>query len=95
MKPSRKLQKEMTPRAGVSSDEIKPLMCGLINAGGDANAFYNHSSILIHIKGNRLFFFCCSCQQTLKNGFKLKISSMTLLHQVLGSQRGYMYFFKV
>jgi len=48
MKPSRKLQKEMTPRESVSSDEIKPLMCGLINAGGRANATYNHPSILIH-----------------------------------------------
>lgn len=48
MKPSRKLQKEMTARAGVSSDEIKLLMCGLINASRGANALYNHSSI--HIK---------------------------------------------
>lgn len=50
MKPSRKLQKEMTPREGVSSDEIKPFMCGLIKAGRGANAFYNHTAILIHIK---------------------------------------------
>lgn len=48
MKPSRKLQKEMTPREGVSSDEIKLLMCGLIKAGRGANALYNHTFILIH-----------------------------------------------
>lgn len=50
MKPSRKLQKEMTPREGVSSDEIKLFMCGLMNAGRGANALYNHTVILIHIK---------------------------------------------
>lgn len=50
MKPSRKLQKEMTPSEGVSADEIKPFMCGLIKAGRGANALYNHTFILIHIK---------------------------------------------
>lgn len=49
MKPSRKLQKEMIPGEGVSSDEIKPFMCGLIKAGKEANALYNDTFILIHI----------------------------------------------
>lgn len=53
MKPSRKLQKEMTPGEGVSSDEIKPFMCGLIKAGRGANALYNHTFILIHIEGKK------------------------------------------
>lgn len=50
MKPSRKLQKEMTLREGVGSDEIKPLMCGLMKAGRGANVLYNHSAVLIYIK---------------------------------------------
>lgn len=50
MKPSRKLQEEMTPREGVSSDEIKPFMCGLMKAGRGANALYNYTAILIYIK---------------------------------------------
>lgn len=54
MKPSRKLQKEMTPREGVSSDEIKLLMCGLIKAGRRANALYNHTFILIHRKAKTI-----------------------------------------
>lgn len=49
MKPSRKLQKEMTPREGVSTDEITLLMCDLINVHRGTNAPYNHPSILIHI----------------------------------------------
>ena len=53
MKPSRKLQKEMTPGEGVSADEIKPFMCGLIKAGRGANALYNHTFILIHIEGEK------------------------------------------
>lgn len=53
MKPSRKLQKEMTPREGVSSDEIKPFMCGLIKAGRGSNVLYNHTFILIHKKGEK------------------------------------------
>lgn len=53
MKPSRKLQKEMTPGEGVSADEIKPFMCGLIKAGRGANALYNHTFILIHTEGGK------------------------------------------
>lgn len=53
MKPSRKLQKEMTPGEGVSADEIKPFMCGLIKAGRGANALYNHTFILIHTEGEK------------------------------------------
>lgn len=43
------MQKEMTPREGVSTDEIKLLMCDLINVHRGTNAPYNHPSILIHI----------------------------------------------
>lgn len=50
MKPSRKLQKEMTPREGVSSDEIKPFVCGLMKAGRGAYALYNHTVILMHMR---------------------------------------------
>lgn len=61
MKPSRKLQKEMTPREGVSSDEIKLLMCGLINAGRGANARYNHTFILIHRKARKIQTYALTC----------------------------------
>lgn len=47
------MQKEMTPGEGVSADEIKPFMCGLIKAGRGANALYNHTFILIHIEGEK------------------------------------------
>lgn len=42
------MQKEMTPREGVSTDEITLLMCDLINVHRGTNAPYNHPSILIH-----------------------------------------------
>lgn len=61
MKPSRKLQKEMTPREGVSSDEIKLLMCGLIKAGRGANALYNHTFILIHRKARKIQTHALTC----------------------------------
>lgn len=61
MKPSRKLQKEMTPREGVSSDEIKLLMCGLIKAGRGANALYNHTFILIHRKARKIQTHAFTC----------------------------------
>lgn len=48
MKPSRKLQKEMSLREGVSSDEIKAFMCGLIKAGRGAHALYNYTFIVMH-----------------------------------------------
>lgn len=50
MKPSRKLQKEMTLREGVSADEIKAVMCGLIKGGRGADGLYNHTFIMMHIQ---------------------------------------------
>lgn len=49
MKPSRKLQKEMTPWEGVNCDEIKAFMCGLIKAGRGVDALYNHTVTVMHI----------------------------------------------
>ncbi len=43
-----KIAKRNDSWGGVSSDEIKPFMCGLIKAGRGANALYNQTFTLIH-----------------------------------------------